>query len=102
MPLSPAVTPPYVRCEPALSLPDKPCWFFNYLSSGEGIQLPFSLKNMPKDTAGLLWLGTNSCCTNLFLIYEVQPNRQGCFYSLIECDRTEGRYPFYLGILLGS
>ena len=55
-------------------------FFFNYLSSVEGIQLPFSLKNMPKDGVGLLWLGANSYCTNLFLIYVVQPNHQGCFF----------------------
>ena len=66
-------------------IPDKPCWlfifiFFYYLSSAEGIQLPFSLKNMPKDGIGLLWLGASLCCTNLFLIYVVQPDRQGCFF----------------------
>lgn len=86
MPLSPVMTLPEVRCEPALSLPDKPCWvslffFFYYLSSVEGIQLPFSLKNLPKDGVGLLWLGAKSYCTNLFLIYVVQPNHQGCFFS---------------------
>lgn len=84
-------------------IPDKLCWlfifiFFYYLSSAEGIQLPFSLKNMPKDGIGLLWLGASLYCTDLFLIYVVQPNRQGWFFfSLIECGRTEGQHLFLFG-----
>lgn len=71
---------------------------FHYLSSVEGIQLPFSLKNLPKDGVGLLWLGANSYCTNLFLIYVVQPNHQGCFFPLIECGRAEDQHLFFIWV----
>lgn len=51
---------------------------------------------MPKDGAGLLCFGANSYCTNLFLVYVVQPKLQGCFFPFIDCDSTEGWHPFVL------
>lgn len=106
-PVCPWVPPPHSpkgAMSPRCLCQTNPAGYFflsflnNYLSSGEGIQLPLALKICQRIVPAFCGLELTRHAQICFSFTGFSQITRVVFFPLIGCDSTEGRHPFSLGI----